>query len=414
MRRTKIGIMFLVFVLALAGIGITYAGFTDTIYVYGTVDTGTVEFEIVKYSGTDVWKVWGPDIPTDDEIYIYRGFEDNRPTANDVLAMYPAGTQVLLVASSWAQDGTAHKGKDYDVDMVWDNIFPCIDFTADVLIHYIGSVPAKVDFPIIEWHQGRSLFYDYVTIKAFSYIKETDGTYTKDFEITTWPYQVHECYNIGFEVTIHIPQNNDFQDKHGEFSFNIKAIQWNDQCEQTTDDKDVVIPETGNIKVRGPFPSGWPAYLKTTVSNTGEEGWTNGAGTPYNLWNGDWLGWCVDEDHLIYPGTTYDVEFYSSYDPNMPDPCKDPDWPYANWIINNKGDATPQQIQAALWYFVDGGWAPYGDPTHSDYDQTIQDLIDGAYNNPEGDNYKPDAGQWIAVICWIDNSHQITFIEVDP
>ena len=50
MRRNKIGSMFLVSVLALAGIGISYAGFSDSISVYGTVDTATVNLDIVAYS----------------------------------------------------------------------------------------------------------------------------------------------------------------------------------------------------------------------------------------------------------------------------------------------------------------------------------------------------------------------------
>ena len=59
MKRTnnKIGTVFLVSMLALAGLGASYAGFSDMITVYGEVATATVELEITGYSGTWVYKV---------------------------------------------------------------------------------------------------------------------------------------------------------------------------------------------------------------------------------------------------------------------------------------------------------------------------------------------------------------------
>ena len=56
MKRDKIEALFLVSVLALSGIGIAYAGWTDTIFVSGTVQTGYVGYEVTEYTGTWVWK----------------------------------------------------------------------------------------------------------------------------------------------------------------------------------------------------------------------------------------------------------------------------------------------------------------------------------------------------------------------
>ena len=58
MRRNKIGAFFLVSTLALAGVGISYAGFTDYIQVYAKVDTATVKLDIVDYSCTVIYKIW--------------------------------------------------------------------------------------------------------------------------------------------------------------------------------------------------------------------------------------------------------------------------------------------------------------------------------------------------------------------
>ena len=59
MKTAKIGAMFLISILALAGIGMGYAAWTDTITITGSVNTGSVEWAFTGYSGTWVWKVWG-------------------------------------------------------------------------------------------------------------------------------------------------------------------------------------------------------------------------------------------------------------------------------------------------------------------------------------------------------------------
>ena len=82
MKNEKIGTIFLIIILSIAGIGISYAGLTDTIHIYGTVDSATVTLDIEYYSGTDVWKVWNDEgFPPgyEDEVYIWHGFEYNRP-----------------------------------------------------------------------------------------------------------------------------------------------------------------------------------------------------------------------------------------------------------------------------------------------------------------------------------------------
>lgn len=430
MKSNKIGTAFIVTVLALAGIGISYAGLTDTITVYGTVTTGTVDLEIVEslYSGTWVWKVYphGIDI-TNDPTTTYTEDEGE-------LVAYAKGRNPVYTGPD--QDPYKEDGSEYDAVLEFHNLFPCIDFTADIVFHYDGSIPCKVTEIDWDWigdkidigdgKDGGTDFIQYLRDLWFTsggeygmtggfYRCDENGNILVPLQEVVVGTQLHKCNYFKLEVTIHLPQNNIFQGLEGSGYVNIEVMQWNDECNgDITDDKVVNLPDFPvTMKVYGPFPSGWPSYIKSVISGIGPEG-TGDADGPYNVWDGNWLGWCVDEDHTVNTNTPYTVYLYSSYDQNMPNECKDPDWPYVNWIINNKGDATPQQIQKAIWYFINGGWAPYGNPSHPDYDQVIQDLIDGAKNNPEGDNYVPDLGEWIAVICWIDASHQITFIEVDP
>ncbi len=119
----------------------------------------------------------------------------------------------------------------------------------------------------------------------------------------------------------------------------------------------------------------------------------------YHVSNGQFLGWCVDEHHCISDGRTYSATFYSSYDPDNPHP--DPDWSKVNYILNNK-QGSWQDVQAAIWYFVDGGNWPS--------DPDAQALINTA--NTHGEGFIPAPGEKIAIIVWINDSTQVPIIEV--
>lgn len=413
MKGNKIGAIFFISILALAVIGISYAGFADIISVSGTVNTATVDLVIEDYSGTDVWKIYGTGAP-DDEILIWHGFINDpaRPTQESLEKQY-LGCTVLLVASSWASEGT-----DYDVDMEWNNIFPCIDFTADIIVHYTGSIPAHVTVNDIVWDTTGYDFSPYTTFKAYSY---TDPiVWIKGDEIE-FPVQMHYCEYVGIEVTIHLQQDNALQGLSGDFSFDITATQWNDACEEEPQDGDgpmepkiITIPTDPDfltMKVFGPFPAGY-GYFRTHLTNVPIGTWS----TPIAE-DADCLGWCVDNapGHLISCNIPYKTYLYDSY--NLPTSLpggwsaqpwmSDMDWPKVNWILNNKGIATPCQIQYAIWGFVDGGY--FGS------DPVVLALMADANANPD---YIPDSPGIIATICWVDatihGQKQVTIIEVDP
>jgi len=244
MKKNKIGAIFLISVLALASIGISYAGFTDTIYVYGTVKTATVELDLEAYSGTDVYKVWGPDIQPDDEVRIFRGYSFERPNPADPAEIrtyfgLPETTNVELISSAWSHDYTGDG--DYDIGMTFDNLFPCIDFTADFILHYEGSIPAKVN--VTEW----ILYTDWlqelyvaggVTVEAYrcnvpnpDQALGPDNYPTLTQEVVDLGTQLHYCDYVIVMLTLHLPQNNYWQDKSGEFAGKIGVIQWNEHLD---------------------------------------------------------------------------------------------------------------------------------------------------------------------------------------
>jgi hypothetical protein len=269
----------MVSVLALAGLGISYAGFTDAISVYGTVDTATVQIDWIGwYSGTWVYKVWGDEEPNqmppivfegatmeydwDNEILIYRGFTQYVPTEAQVEAWATNnGIDAELEAYSYAKTGTtAYPDPDvqatYDVDMVYYDLVPCIDFEADFIFHYGGSIPAKINvaeiFPFdggsvypgtntnfLEWlwaynQQGNDGYGAWV--EAYRATKVVDGTGA----IIGWDInleapvdvgtQLHNCDYVYVKLVIHLPQDNTLQGLSGTLGGTIGVIQWYDPC----------------------------------------------------------------------------------------------------------------------------------------------------------------------------------------
>jgi len=119
----------------------------------------------------------------------------------------------------------------------------------------------------------------------------------------------------------------------------------------------------------------------------------------YHVSNGRYLGWCVDEHHYINNGKTYSATLYSSYDPSNPHP--DPDWNKVNYILNHK-QGSWNDVQAAIWRFVDGGSMPSSDAGKA--------MVNDADIN--GENFIPGPGEKMAVIAWINSDTQVPIIEV--
>ena len=250
----------MVSVLALAGIGVSFAGFTDAISVYGTVETATVEIDwFGAYSGTFVYKIWGfpeggpqqmPPIvmegatleyDLDGEILIYWGFVDLIPTETQVEDWATNnGGNAELFASSYAE---AYGPGLYDVKMVYDNIFPCIDFEADFIFHYAGSIPAKINTAEISSTDGFLLklwdMYQSDPTAGFGIWVEAYRAYPNDVggydvaydEPVDVGYQLHDCNYVYVKLTIHLSQDNSWKGLTGAFEGKIGVIQWTDQCD---------------------------------------------------------------------------------------------------------------------------------------------------------------------------------------
>ena len=74
-------------------------------------------------------------------------------------------------------------------------------------------------------------------------------------------------------------------------------------------------------------------------------------GSGYDIYDGNWTGWCADKETLIESYVWYQGYVYCSYNPSNRYGI---DWPKINWIINNKGSYSVDYIQEAIWHFTNG------------------------------------------------------------
>lgn len=222
MKTAKIGAMFLVSIIALAGIGAGYAAWTDTIYIQGTVNTGSVEWHFTEYSGTWVYKVPegvpGADDP-DGEIAVRH-------------YTYPAGWNGPLMVNGWipVAHARAYQGEDdHHAIVEFVNIFPCIDFEADATITYTGSVPGKINNILFDDSWGDTA--DEIAIDQYTTLTVTICD-EQGSEVYTGGYyegiQLHQGYTIHIVMTIHLVQDNNLMNLHGSFALSAQIVQWNE------------------------------------------------------------------------------------------------------------------------------------------------------------------------------------------
>ena len=235
MNTAKLGVIFIVAAMALAGVGAGYAAWFDTITIQGTVNTGSVGWDVTEYSGTWVWKVYNAgDTGNGAETVVTH---DRDETYSE--------DEGFLVASSYAEQtmtgDTDPVAVDDSVTVVFNNLFPCIDFEADFTVHYTGSVPGKINsitFRDLWPDTANEILIDkYTTLEVTIGKQDAAGTY----HWTSLPidqldgYQLHYCNLIRVVMTIHLPQIDDngeptdyLMDLTGSFGLDVEVIQWNE------------------------------------------------------------------------------------------------------------------------------------------------------------------------------------------
>ncbi len=292
MKRNKIGVILMITVLALAGVGITYAGFTDTVTIYGTVNTARVQFEELEYTGTWVYKVWDCEDAPDNEIVVTHDPDYDPETE------YP-GCQYEL--SSWAETYPADPGDEtFDVEVDFHNLMPEIEYVAD--LHFkVGTIPVKL-YKLEYDFQGDQELLDLVDSGNIY------GTmYTDTGKIIEEDSQIHPDEEVTLELHITIPQDNDYQGKTGSFNCELGIVQWTDPCGYVPNPK-------GSIEVRKiTTPSGGSDFQFTVTGPDTNEGFVLNDGSYWTIGNLDLGTYTVTETNLPEGWTLDDIEITGDY-----------------------------------------------------------------------------------------------------
>lgn len=232
MKTAKLGAIFLISIMALAGVGAGYAAWTDTITIDGTVNTGDVDLDIVALSSTYVYKVPDHGIIT---LYELKDLQDNvlRQYVYETNTWYWPGNLWLepegsiLVASSVATPGT----NDNEIIATATNLFPCIYFGVDALLHYDGSIPVRISKAWIETTDQWLLYLIGLGEAGVSvFTCEADGSNPVEIpHDQVLGYQLHDCNYIMVIIWIHILQDDFYMTvEQASFTGKLEVIQWNE------------------------------------------------------------------------------------------------------------------------------------------------------------------------------------------
>lgn len=126
-----------------------------------------------------------------------------------------------------------------------------------------------------------------------------------------------------------------------------------------------------------------------------------------------WWSWCIDTDGTINSGSTLPGTFYLPDGSDQDEMC---DWNRINHILNHKGTANWESVQAAIWHiWLDEPWA-LGNDMGDGISLTQAELDDAkALDAAATCCWKASPGDWVAMIFIPDNENrQDCIIEWDP
>ena len=215
----KIGLICLALVLAMGALGAAYAGWYDDVVIWSDVYTGSLNLEVVRVNGDDVYK--NPEtgeLVYDHWIYDFREggyYVDPKIDSTGLLPI--ANSDSVLVDDDF-------------VRFYFNNLFPVNTlgwggFVASVMLHAQGTVPMHliVDGPIFggdlppEWVTfGWNLYEDGVNIAGGDSWRQLDGV------------QLHHCMELSLWMIVTVPQEQDAMGVSGTCDFVFTGIQWNE------------------------------------------------------------------------------------------------------------------------------------------------------------------------------------------
>jgi hypothetical protein len=120
----------------------------------------------------------------------------------------------------------------------------------------------------------------------------------------------------------------------------------------------------------------------------------------FDIINGTYLGWCVQETIKMTQHVNHTVLLYSCYDPSLPLEYQNNHWDKINYLLNHK-QGTVHSIQQAIWYYTDNKDC-FADP-----DASVM-ICDAEQH---GAGFIPTSGERLAVPIKGVPAIQLTFLE---
>lgn len=216
----KVGLLFLVLVLALGALGIGYAKWSDTVEIVGTVNTGTMSLGIRDISVLDQ----GPDpqmCPGHNEeekdVAFHESLNDGKYVCTKVIDkvnvdFYESVTENITNAYPWYKSGTT----------LW--------------VGHCGTIPVKVEDIDLKVTSGNAALLDYLVIGDWELdldgVVFDSGCGCASLKAALWGYQLHGCHylSVTFEFyfveevgKVLMPQNANVS-----FTITVTASQWNE------------------------------------------------------------------------------------------------------------------------------------------------------------------------------------------
>lgn len=234
----KIAILCLALVMALGSLGVAYAAWSETLTIEGTVDTGAVDFAIVGYSETHVYKTpnhgtvgvyelttWGygswhavityplPDPPVP-------------PTLVSGPHPLPGGWELIASATvepfAWGAKSVA---------VTYEDLFPGPGFAVDLLVNITGTVPTKIND--VAWTTTGHDYWlqalvdaGYANDVAFRITFEGLAEVPTPGDLVDIGTQLHPDDYVMVVLGVILPPEAP-QGASGTFTYTVEIVQWN-------------------------------------------------------------------------------------------------------------------------------------------------------------------------------------------
>lgn len=199
MRGKKIGIIIIASIIAVAGISVGLSFWNDSITFFGTISTGSVSCEVIEYSGT----------------WVYEDKITEECIVSDTILNNDSLKQIAYSKTI--------SGEDYDVSIIFDNLFPSISFKSGITLKYTGTIPGKISNISLVYNSSDSWVEGLISSgDIYTTIQDSTGNNV------TLGYLIHKDEKIKINFYINIPHNQSLKNLSGYFSSNFEILQWNE------------------------------------------------------------------------------------------------------------------------------------------------------------------------------------------